>query len=142
MKKTLALLVALLISVGAMAQLNVTSAHDNTIEKLGQNLKYDSADSTYYIVLTSSNRFDDPMLLKLGKGKESAMATLKDLGGFIETAAKGDIINVDNGFGKQYALSKYDKFNIMVMGKGYAGHSFIYKNKLERWSWLIETHGE
>ena len=76
MKKTLALLVALLISVGAMAQLNVNSAHENTIEILGQNLKYDSADSIYYIVLTSSNRFDDPMFFSLGKGKESAMATL------------------------------------------------------------------
>lgn len=142
MKKTLTLLVALLISVGAMAQLNVTSAHENTIENLGQNLKYDSADSIYYIVLTTSNRFDDPMLFNLGKGKESAMATLKDLKGFIETSAKGDVINVDSGFGKQYRLDKYDKFNIMVTGKGYAGHSFIYKNKLERWSWLIETHGE
>lgn len=140
MKKTLTLLALLLISMGAMAQLNVTSAHENTIEKLGQNLRYDTADSTYYIVLTSSNRFDYPMLFKLGKGKESAMETLKDLGDFIETAAKGDIINVDNGFGKQYTLGKYDKFNIMVMGKGYAGHSFIYKNKMERWSWLIETH--
>lgn len=142
MKKTLTLLVMLLISVGAMAQLNVTSAHESPIENLSENLRYDSTDNTYYIVLTSSNRFDDRMFLKLGKGKESAMATLKDLGGIIETAAMEDFINVDTGFGEQYTLSKFDKSSIMVMGKGYAGHSFIYKSKLERWSSLIETHGK
>lgn len=139
MKKTLTLLTLLLISVGVMAQLNVTSQRENTIEKLGQELRYDTSDSTYYLALTTTNQFDDPMIFKLGKGDKSAIQTLKDLISFLETSQKGDVIEVDNGFGETYNIRKYDNKNLVITANGYAGHRFIWMMKLDRWKFLIES---
>lgn len=78
MKKALTLLALLLISMGAMAQLNVTSSGKNTRERISDELWFNNADSVYYVALSTTNQFDDHMVFQLGKGKESAIATLDD----------------------------------------------------------------
>lgn len=140
MKKTLALLVALLISVGAMAQLNVTSARENTIEKITQELFFDTSDSTYYIALTTSNQFDDYMMFKLGKGKESALQTIDDLLAFMEQGEKGDVITVENGFGKEYRIYVYDHLNLDMASDYHVGTRIIQKPRMNRWRRLISEH--
>lgn len=140
MKKTLALLVALLISVGAMAQLNVTSARENTIEKITQELFFDTSDSTYYIALTTSNQFDDYMMFKFGKGKESALQTIDDLLAFMEQGEKGDVITVENGFGKQYRIYVYDHLNLNMASDYHAGTRIMQKPRMKRWRRLISEH--
>ena len=140
MKKTLTLLALLLISMGAMAQLNVTSQRENTIVNIGQELRYDTADSTYYLVLATSNQFDDAMVFKLGKGKESAYQTLNDLKQFLATSQKGDAIDVDNGFGEIYTIKKYNDKNLMFTAKGYAGYRFIWAMKMDRWADMINEY--
>ena len=142
MKKTLALLALLIISVGAMAQLNVTAQIDNTTEKLGQEIWYNATDSTYYLTLATTNQFDKPMLLKLGKGKQSATQTLKDLKSLISTLSKGDDVIIDNGYGRQYTITKYDNKNLIITAEGYAGHRFIWAMKLDRWTDIIKEHGK
>lgn len=140
MKKTLALLVALLISLGAMAQLNVTSARENTIEKLTQELFFDTSDSTYYIALTTSNQFDDYMMFKFGKGKESALQTIDDLLAFMEQGEKGDVITVENGFGKQYRIYVYDHLNLDMASDYHVGTRIMQKPRMKRWRRLISEH--
>lgn len=140
MKKTLTLLVMLLISGMAMAQLNVTSAHENTIEKITSELFYDTSDSTYYIALTTSNQFDDYMMFILGKGKESAIQTIDDLLAFMEQGEKGDVITVDNGFGKEYKIYVYDHLNLNMASNDHAGTRIMQKPRINRWRRLISEY--
>lgn len=141
MKKTLALLaLVLLISTGAMAQLNVTSSKENTIEKLTQELKYDYADSVYYLTLATSNQFDDYMIFKLGKGKDNSIKTIEDLISFMENGKKGDMITADNGFGREYRIYVYDNLNLDLASDGYAGMRILQKPRLKRWIRLIQEH--
>lgn len=140
MKKALTLLALLLISMGAMAQLNVTSARENTIERLTQELSFDTSDSTYYIALTTSNQFDDPMLFKLGKGKESALQTIDDLLAFMEQGEKGDVITVENGFGKEYRIYVYDHLNLDMASDYHVGTRIMQKPRMKRWRRLISEH--
>lgn len=140
MKKTLTLLALLLISMGAMAQLNITSKRENTIERLTQELFFDTSDSTYYISLTTTNQFDDPMLFKLGKGKESALQTIDDLLAFMEQGEKGDVISVENGFGKEYRIYIYDHLNLNMASDFHAGTRIMQKPRINRWKRLISEH--
>jgi putative component of toxin-antitoxin plasmid stabilization module len=140
MKKTLTLLALLLISMGAMAQLNVTSQRENTIEKITQELFYNTSDSTYYIALTTSNQFDDYMMFKLGKGKESALQTIDDLLAFMEQGEKGDVISVENGFGKEYRIYVYDHLNLNMASDHHAGTRIMQKPRIKRWRRLISEY--
>jgi putative component of toxin-antitoxin plasmid stabilization module len=140
MKKALTLLALLLISVGAMAQLNVTSQRENTIEKITQELFYNTSDSAYYIALTTSNQFDDYMMFKLGKGKESALQTIDDLLAFMEQGEKGDVISVENGFGKEYRIYVYDHLNLNMASDYHAGTRIIQKPRINRWRRLISEY--
>lgn len=140
MKKTLALLALLLINMGAMAQLNVTSQRENTIEKITQELFFDTSDSTYYIALTTTNQFDDYMMFKLGKGKESALQTIDDLLAFMEQGEKGDVISVENGFGQEYRIYVYDHLNLNMASDCHAGTRIMQKPRINRWKRLISEH--
>lgn len=140
MKKLLAIMALLLISSGAMAQLNVTSSKENTVEKLTQELKYDYADSVYYVALATSNQFDDYMIFKLGKGKDNSIKTIDDLISFMENGKKGDMITADNGFGKEYRIYVYDNLNLNLASDGYAGTRILQKPRLKRWIRLIQEH--
>lgn len=142
MKKTLALFAMLLISFGAMAQLDVQQEVKNTIEILTDELRFDSSDSCYYVGLTTSNRFDKPMIFSFGKGKKSAIQTIDDILEFMESAEKYDKIVVDNGFGILYSISKYDNFNVVLTADGYAGSRIVQGPRLRRWKSYIEDHCE
>lgn len=140
MKKALAIMALLFICSGAMAQLNVTSSKENTIEILTQELMYDYADSVYYVALTTSNQFDDYMIFKLGKGKDNSIKTIDDLISFMENGKKGDMITADNGFGTEYRIYIYDNLNLNLASDGYAGMRIVQKPRLKRWRRLIQEH--
>lgn len=142
MKKTLTLLAMMLLSIGAMAQLEVIAEVENTIEELAKELMFDSADSCYYVALTTSNSFDKSMIFAFGKGKISAMQTIDDILAFMKNAKKHDMIKVDNGFGKVYEISKYDNLNVIFNADGFAGYRLVYKPQLKRWRSYIEDHGK
>lgn len=141
MKKTLTLLVTLLISVGAMAQLNVTSSGKNTRERISDELWFNNADSVYYVVLSTTNQFDDHMVFQLGKGKESAIATLDDFLNMMETFNQGDHVKADNGYGTIYTISKWDNLNLKIDADGFAGDRWLQKPRIKRWRKQIINHG-
>lgn len=138
MKKLLAIMVLLLISTGAMAQLNVIKETENTWEKITQRLYFDSEDSTYFLRLTTSNRFDRALYFNLGD-KQEAILSIKQMIDFIDTAEKGTALTIqDDKFNEEIYLSKYDKNNIFVTAKGYAGSTFLQKPSLSQW-WVKIT---
>lgn len=128
MKKTLALLVALLISVGAMAQLNVTSEKKSS-EFLTKNLMYNANTNKYTLFFTTSNQFDDSMQILLGN-KEQAIKTLEDL--IILTEIKEEkTIEINNGYGEIFRIYTGPS-STMMCGDGYAGYVIISPNILTK----------
>jgi len=140
MKKLLAIMALLLISSGAMAQLNVVKQTENTWEKITQRLYFDSEDSTYFLRLTTSNRFDRILYFSLGS-KQEAILSIKQMIDFIDTAEKKTVLTIqDDKFNEEIHLSKYDKNNIMVFAEGYAGSTFLQKPSLSQWWVKITEH--
>lgn len=121
MKKTLALLVALLISMGAMAQLNVISEKKSS-KFLTDNLMYDPNIDSYTLFFSTSNQFDDHMMIKLGN-KEQAIRTIDDLISIVEIKEEKDF-EIDNGYGDKYRISVNDKYTSM-WGDGYVASAII-----------------
>jgi hypothetical protein len=128
MKKTLALLVALLISVGSMAQLNITS-DEKSPEFLTKNLMYNPNTNKYTLFFETSNQFDDSMQILLGN-KEQAIKTLEDL--TILTEIKEEkTIEINNGYGEIFRIYTGPS-STMMCGDGYAGYVIISPNILTK----------
>jgi hypothetical protein len=121
MKKVLALLALLLISMGAMAQLKVTSEKKSS-EFLTDNLMYDPNIDSYTLFFCTSNQFDDHMMIKLGN-KEQAIRTIDDLISIVEIKEEKDF-EIDNGYGDKYRIYVNDKYTSM-WGDGYAASAII-----------------
>lgn len=128
MKKTLALLVALLISVGAMAQLNVTSEKKSS-EFLTKNLMYNPNTNKYTLFFETSNQFDDSMQILLGN-KEQAIKTLEDLTTLTEIKEE-KTIEINNGYGENFRIYTGPS-STMMCGDGYAGYAIISPNILTK----------
>lgn len=136
MKKALVLVFAMLISMGAMAQLNVIMEVEDTWEKITQRLYYDSEDSTYFLKLTTSNQFDKVVYFSIGN-RTQAILTLKQLIDIMENGDKGDMIVVqDDKFNTEMTISKYNKNNLLVMPKNSAGSTFLQRPSVANW-WEI-----
>lgn len=141
MKKALALVFALLITMGAKAQLNVIMEIEDTWEKITQRLYFDSQDSTYFLRLTTSNQFDKAVYFSIGN-RTQAILTLKQLLDIMENGEKGDMIIVkDDKFNTEMAISKYNKNNLMVMPKNSAGTTFLQRPNVTNW-WDIISKRE
>ena len=80
MKKIFILIMTMLMPMMAEAQIKITEKSNTqklmTIRMGKINLFFDN---DYYLALETSNQFDDPMILPLGKDKKTAIETLENL---------------------------------------------------------------
>lgn len=121
MKKTLTLLVMLLISVGAMAQLDIVSQKKSS-EFLTDNLMYDPNIDSYTLFFHTTNQFDDAMMIKLGN-KAKAIKTIEYLIKITEIEEEKDF-EINNGYGEKFRIYKTKNYTSM-WGDGYAASAII-----------------
>lgn len=128
MKKTLALLVALLISVGAMAQLDIVSEKKSS-EFLTDNLMYDPNIDSYTLFFHTTNQFDDAMMIKLGN-KTKAIKTIEDLIKITEIEEEKDFV-INNGYGEKFSIYKTKNYTSMS-GDNYVASAYITTKILQK----------
>lgn len=148
MKKFLLLIVCIFTFAPAFAQLNVTSTQEK-FEKIGtlrSTYAYVYNQGTYYfLIIRSSNEFDNNCIFCLGDSAESAILTAKDL------ISLCDSLEVNASFSAKDALDKGALFvKKKMLGKPYfdfsmdgqAGNSNISKGELEKAIKIIKKHGK
>lgn len=89
------------------------------------------SEGSYYIAMTTTNQFDDAMILKLGDTKESARQSLTDLIDILESLQGNETEFIDNGYGREFRLFKV-MGALYVAADGYAGNGNIGKSELNR----------
>lgn len=131
MKKTLLLIIAMLLSLGASAQISNVKTHDaiRTIARFRSGLCSLNADGDiYYLALNSTNRFDDPVLVYLGEGRDSAIQTLVDLQMLHKSMGKKSFAEFTikvKGIEKVYKVMKADKNFFSFYDIGAAGSVYL-----------------
>lgn len=93
--------------------------------------------STYYLAMQTTNQFDDPMLLKLGENKESAVQSLNDLIDILDSLTGDATQYINNGFGKELRLWKL-MGGLYISADGYAGNANIGKSELKKFIGAIK----
>ena len=91
-------------------------------------------EDVYYLALISTNRYDDASIFYLGKGKDSAVQTLKDLLELHKSMEKGGFatftINVEKRKIK-YSVSKFDMFNFSIHDNDIAGTIYLATSEIK-----------
>ena len=128
MKKTLTLLVMLLISMGAMAQLDIVSEKKSS-EFLTDNLMYDPNIDSYTLFFHTTNQFDDAMMIKLGN-KAKAIKTIEDLIKITEIEEEKDF-EINNGYGEKFRIYKTKNYTSM-RGDNYVASAYITTKILQK----------
>lgn len=125
------------LALGASAQISNVSTHEatKTIASFRMGLCHLRCDGDiYYLGLISTNKFDDPSIVYLGQGKESAIQTLTDLIELNSSMAKKESasfsINV-KGKEHQYRVIKYDKLNFSFTNFETAGNVFLASTEMK-----------
>lgn len=112
MKKFIVIFVMLLFGIAANAQVKITkTSNDRLVEvkslyMADYNRLVRSGESYLYVAKTS-NQFDDPMILLLGKNKEEILTSLNTLYEAVDTIGDEETITIDNGFGVEFRLNKW-----------------------------------
>ena len=137
MKRFLIIIAMMLLSLGASAQISNVTTHDaiHTIARFRAGLNSLNEDEdVYYLALISTNRYDDVSIFYLGKGKDSAVQTLKDLLDLHKSMQRGDFatftINVEKRKIK-YSVSKFDMFNFMIHDNDIAGTIYLATSEIK-----------
>ena len=127
----------MLLSLGASAQIsNVTTYNAaKTIARFRAGLcALNEREDVYYLTLISTNRYDDASIVYLGKGKDSAVQTLKDLLDLHKSMQRGDFatftINVEMRMFK-YSVSKFDMFNFSIHDNDTAGTIYLATSEIK-----------
>ena len=136
--KRFALIIAMMfLALGASAQItNVnTKGAIKTIASFRMGMCHLKCDGdVYYLGLISTNKYDDPSLVYLGEGKESAIQTLTDLIELNSSMAKKESasfsINV-KGREFKYHVIKYDKLNFSFINFETAGNVFLASTEMK-----------
>lgn len=142
MKRFLTIFATLiLVSVSASAQLNVKRV-SNTERLLSLHMGETNLLKTgdhYACSITTSNQFDNSLILHLGIGKNSAIATLKDLADLCETISKGDNILIKNGSKECHILySSLEPKTLVLKGEDKAGLAYLSKVDIEKMLKVLE----
>jgi hypothetical protein len=58
----------------------------------------------------------------------------------MKNGEKGDVITVENGFGKEYKIYVYDHLNLNMVSNYHAGTRIIQKPRINRWRRLISEY--
>ena len=137
MKRFLIIIAMMLLSLGASAQISNVTTHDgiHTIARFRAGLcTLNEQEDVYYLALISTNRYDDASIVYIGKGKDSAVQTLKDLLELHKSMEKGNFatftINVEKRKFK-YSVSKYDMFNFMIHDNDIAGTIYLATSEIK-----------
>ena len=156
MKKILVFLavsVMMLWPAQAFCQIKITGSEDKLVEvknlHFGKTNKLMKKGDTYFYAITkTTNQFDHGMVMQLGTTKDEIVSSLKVLYENIDTIGDEEVINIDNGFGITYRLSKWSiTENDLKMAKRYkteidpcykvfsddnAGYGTIWKSALKQ----------
>jgi hypothetical protein len=134
MKKILLMVIALMTLVPmADAQIKKTGeTKTETISSLRTGVvSLKLSKGMYYLTLRTTKQFDDPMILKLGDSKESAIQSLNDLIDILDSLQGNATQYIDNGFGKEFRLFKM-MGALYIDADGYAGNGNISKGELNK----------
>lgn len=93
----------------------------------------------YYITSPSSNQFDDPFIIYLGEGVESAILTTKDLISLFATLKK-DCVTIQNG--KEECRIYKGMGTIDFHQDDYAGYCTLMKMELQKFLKTLESMEE
>lgn len=148
MKRLIAILGCLVVSLTAFAQLNVQAEHAK-LERLGSlrsTYAYLNArGTTYFLSIRTTNQFDDGTRFVLGKNAESAIQTLKDLIDAANVMDVDAVLEVMDADGEQAVLVKkkmIGKPYLLIQMAGQAGSSNITPAELEKAIGLIKEHAQ
>lgn len=137
MKRFLIIIAMMLLSLGVSAQISNVTTYDgiHTIARFRAGLNSLNEDEdVYYLALISTNRYDDVSIFYLGKGKDSAVQTLKDLLDLHKSMEKGDFatftINIEKRKIK-YSVSKFDMFNFSIHDNDIAGTIYLATSEIK-----------
>lgn len=137
MKKLLLAIAMMLLTIGASAQISNVKTQDaiKTISKFRAGVcSLNQHGDVFYLILKSTNKFDDSVIVYLGEGKDSAVQTLKDLQELHKSMEKGDFADFTINVMKKeikYSVSKFDKFNFSFLDQGTAGSVFFATTEMK-----------
>lgn len=116
------------------AQLNVTQQVEK-MEKVSSSrmgmVSLNRQGDLFYIGMPTTNQFDDPIILYLGEGKESAVKTLEDLVALQGTIEKGSPVIIKNG-SHSCTISRGMGGTLAFDQEGHAGYGELAKAELQK----------
>ncbi len=143
MKKLIIVALALVLSLPSFAQLNVKkSVVGKPVEECVISMQWAWIylhNNSHWLVLKSSNQFDDWYWIRLGTTKAQCVETANQLKELAETITDTDVYYIDNGQGEQFRVTQYKALGIdglWFAADGRAGGGNIqmpYIKKVCRW---------
>lgn len=142
MKRVVCIAVLVLVCLSAHAQLTIKekTSKIETLATIGMGIGKTSLncqDNQYFIATNTTNRFDEPFILEIGNGKDSAISTLQDLINLFGNIEDGASIIIDNG-GEDCTIHPASSHYIHLYMHKYAGHAVLSKNTLRRFLTLLK----
>lgn len=89
-----------------------------------------SHDGAYFLVMKTSNQFDNWMWLKMGATKDECVESAKALLELINTISDTDVFNIESGRGETFRVREYKELGVPGLSfnaSGYAGLGRIMK---------------
>lgn len=87
-------------------------------------------DGQYFLAMSTTNQFDKPMILPLGKTKNEATETIKSLIEITTTIGKGDCVRIVSAYGTEFRIYRFAKNTITINADGYTAASNTSKAEL------------
>ena len=134
MKKILLMVIAFMTLVPmADAQITVKEkSNRETLLSIRMGFITLNYDGSYYLAMSTTNQFDNPMILPLGKEKKDAMSTIQALIDITTTIQKGDCVRIESAYGEEFRIYRYAKNTITINADGYAASSNTNKAELTK----------
>lgn len=134
MKRILIAIIAAMILMPTMADAQIQVEKHPKIEKI-KSARFGVIDlkkmgDSYYIALSSSNRYDDPYIINLGDDKQSTINSLNSLIEICETITNEDTFEFNDGVNDFLVFRGTVKGELWIRSDGYAGHGIILKSDL------------
>jgi hypothetical protein len=144
MKKFIAIIAILFSVMVCNAQITIVSQNESKTEKVCTLRAmyadlYHNSEVGYYITANSSNEFDDPYIITLGKEKEDAIETMNTL---INVGENKLDITAQNGTSKlrMWGDSFLGIKALFVKNEHYAGNFSLNVNELKRGLDKLKSH--
>lgn len=126
MKKVIiaCLLGMMLLPCKAGAQIVVTGkSQAETITSIRMGFIRLNYDGEYYLSMSTTNQFDDRMVISLGKDKKEAAQTMQSLLDIVTGIKKGECVRIRNTAGEEFRIYRFAKKSITIHSDGYAAAS-------------------